>query len=154
MSKGVDPTADYHDLLLRTSRIAMGALVVLAAVEAIAYAPRAYVVPNGIDLISAGGRVLGLWSAAWAFGAIWCVVTIVRGRGGGALFVALMCCLWSLGFWFSWGSSIVNPDMPVSRDYLGGTIYACLAVLLFTGRVLARGLLILSARHQAQQRKS
>lgn len=146
-----DAAAAYHELLLRTSRIGMCALVFLCAVETVAYAPWAQgdAAPFPIELISAG-PMLWVWSSAWAVAGVWSGVVAVRGKGAAALLVALLCTAWAAGFWIAWGWSVFVINSLESRDYLGGALYTVLAVLLFTGRTLARGLLVQTTPPQCE----
>lgn len=139
----------YHQLLLSTSRVGMGALVFLCLVEAIAYSPWfAERAPFGLPLEYAG---LTLWMClvGWLLGAGWSLATLLRGQGNGAVFVACLCTGFAAGTWLVWVIDAYQPG-PAGRDYVGAALYTVLAVLLFTGRTLARGLLVLSGALVAQ----
>jgi hypothetical protein len=139
----VAPGHAYHELLLRTSRIGMGALVLLCLVEAIAYSPWfAERAPFGLPLEYAG-PLLWMCLFGWLIGAAWSLWTLIRGHGEGAVVVAILCTGFAAGTWFVWVLNVLEPG-PASRDYVGATLYTVLAALLFTGRTLARGMLVLS----------
>jgi hypothetical protein len=138
-----NPAAAYHELLLKTSQTGMAALVLLCLVEAIAYSPWfAERAPFGLPLEYAG-PTLWMCLTGWLIGAAWSMWTLLRGRGDGAIVVACLCTGFAAGTWFVWVLNALQPG-PASRDYVGATLYTVLAALLFTGRTLARGMLVLS----------
>jgi hypothetical protein len=116
----------------RLGRLGLAMICVGHGIGYLIAPPRAGVLPFGLDLISASGRLVPWWGAAWLVLGLLVLLAAVRSRAGwGAVAVtSALSMFWGLAYLAGFILAAVLPDVPDNRSYIVSTLYIGLALLV------------------------
>lgn len=148
-STPAETLAQYHIILRDWLGFVLMSIGIMATVRAIAYIPGLSPEPLPFPIQLASKFIpIWLYIAGWAFAGVLCFWGVGKRNPRAPVGVVAMCLFWTTAYWCSFVFSFIpSMDTPpgARRDYMGGTIYGLVAILLITGRYFVSACLNLTS---------